>query len=54
MRRVTARPGLIFRWRIRVKYLVRGVLIVTLISFAVDLIAGPEADIPMISNVGSS
>ncbi len=50
--RVKARPGFLFRWRIRVKYLVRGVLIVTVISFFIDLIAGPEADIPMISNVG--
>lgn len=50
--RVTARPGFLLRWRIRVKYLVRGVLIVTVVSFFVDLIAGPEANIPMISNVG--
>ena len=50
--RVTARPGLILRFRIRVKNCVLGIMIVTVITFIIDLIAGPNANIPMISNVG--
>ena len=44
--------GLVLPVRMRVKYLVVGMVGVTAIFFFIDLIAGPEADIPMITGVG--
>jgi hypothetical protein len=44
--------GLILPVRMRVKYLVLGMVAVTVIFFFIDLIAGPDANIAMISNVG--
>ena len=50
-RRVFVLLGLIFPIRMRVKYLVIGTVVATVVFFVVDLIAGPEANIPMISNI---
>lgn len=50
--RVFVLLGLVIPVRMRVKYLVLGMVAVTLAFFVVDLVAGPEADIPMISNIG--
>jgi membrane associated rhomboid family serine protease len=49
--RVFVLLGLIFPIRMRVKYLVLGTVVATVVFFVVDLVAGPEADIPMISNI---
>ena len=51
-RKVFVLLGLILPVRVRVKYLVIGMVAVTVIFFFIDLIAGSDADIAMISNVG--
>ncbi len=51
-RRVFVLLGLILPVRMRVKYLVAGMVAVTVIFFFIDVIAGPDADIAMITNVG--
>lgn len=51
-RKVFVLLGLILPVRMRVKYLVIGMVAVTVVFFFIDLIAGPDANIAMITNVG--
>ena len=50
--RVFVLLGLVIPVRIRVKYLVVGMVAVTVAFFVIDLLAPPGAEIPMISNIG--
>ncbi|MFT4550488.1 MAG: membrane associated rhomboid family serine protease [Verrucomicrobiales bacterium] len=51
-RRVFVLLGLILPVRMRIKFLVWGMILVTVAFFFIDLIAGQGAEIPMISGIG--